>query len=109
MSDEIKSYHEGLQHLDLNKMVRNLNSILANSLDKHAPEKTKTILTRKKNPWFTHSLWELKRSLHQRKDHSENMEKTISGQHSKYSVTSIINALKNSRHEIISEKVTECG
>ena len=39
MSDEIKSDLEGLQHLDLNKMVRNLNSILANSLDKHAPEK----------------------------------------------------------------------
>ena len=60
MSDE-KSDFEGLQHLDLNEMVRNLNSILAKSLDKHAPEKTKTILTRKKNPWFTDSLWELKR------------------------------------------------
>ena len=64
MSDEIKSDLEGLQPLNLNKMVRNLNSILANSLDKHAAEKTKTILTRKKNPWFTDSLWELKRSLH---------------------------------------------
>ena len=58
MSDEIKSDLEGLQQLDLNKMLRNLNSILANSLDKHAPEKAKTILTRKKNPWFTDSLWE---------------------------------------------------
>ena len=65
MSDEIKSGLEVLQHQDLNKLVRNLNSMLANSLDKHAPEKTKTTLIRKKNPWFTDSLWELKRSLHQ--------------------------------------------
>ena len=43
MSDEIKSHLEGLQHLDLNKMVRKLNSILAKSLDKHAPEKTSQV------------------------------------------------------------------
>ena len=64
MSDEIKSDLEGLQHLGLNKMVRNLNSILVNSLDKHVPEETKSILTRKKNPCFTDSLQECRRSLH---------------------------------------------
>ena len=50
MSDEIKSDLEGLQHLDLNKMVRNLNSILANSLDKHCQEKTKNYPNQKEEP-----------------------------------------------------------
>ena len=109
MSDEIMSDLEGLQHLDLNKMVSNLNSILANSLDKHAPEKTKTILARKKNPWFTDSLQELKRSLCQwersfRKYGEDQQWTALNTQHNIYH-----NALKNSRHEIINEKVTECG
>ena len=109
MSDEIKSDLEGLQHLDLNKMVSNLSSILANSLDKRAPEKTKTILTRKKNHWFTDSLGEFKRSLHQ-------MERSFRkyGEDHQWTALKIQcniyhNALKNSRHEIFNEKVSECG
>ena len=88
MSDEIKSDLEGLQHLDLSKMVRNLNSILANSLDKHSPEKTKTILTERRTLGLQTVFGISRDHSIKWKDHSENLEKTISGQHLKYNVTS---------------------
>ena len=53
MMKDIDAMQDGIQDGDLSDIINSLNSILKDALDKHAPVITKTLTTRKSNPWFT--------------------------------------------------------
>ena len=48
---------------NLTDLINSFESVLKDALDKHAPEITKTLMTRKSNPWFTDEARSQKRLL----------------------------------------------
>ena len=63
MMKDIDDTQDMIQDGDLSDMINSLKSVLIDTLDKHAPATTKTLTTRKSNPWFTEEIRTQKRIL----------------------------------------------
>ena len=55
MMKDIDAMQDMIQDGDLTDIINSLESVLKDTLDKHAPTITKT-LTRKSNPWLTEEV-----------------------------------------------------
>ena len=53
MMKDIDATQDMIQDEDLTDIINSLESVLKDALDKHALAITKTLTTRKSNPWFT--------------------------------------------------------
>ena len=56
MMKDIADMQDMIQDGDLSNMINSLKSVLTEPLDKHAPATTKTLTTRKGNPWYTEEI-----------------------------------------------------
>ena len=63
MMKDIDAMLDMIQDDDLTDIINSLVSVLKDELDKHAPATTKTLTTRKSNPWFTEEARFQKRLL----------------------------------------------
>ena len=60
---DIDDMQDMIQDGDLSDKIHSLESVLIDALDKHAPATTKTLTTKKSNPWFTEEIRTQKRIL----------------------------------------------
>ena len=63
MMKDTDAMQDMIQDGDLTDIINSLESVLKDPLDKHAPALTKTLTTRKSNPWFTEEVRSQKRLL----------------------------------------------
>ena len=56
MMKNIDAMQNMIQNEDLTDTINFFESVLKDALDKHAPAITKTLTTRKSNPWFTEEV-----------------------------------------------------
>ena len=61
MMKDIDAMQDTIQDGDLTDIINSLASILKDAWDKHTPAITKTLTTRKSNPWFTEEVRSQKR------------------------------------------------
>ena len=109
MMKDIDAMQDRVQDGDLSDIINSLNSVLKDALDKHAPVITKTLTTRKSNPWFTEEVRTEKRLLVK-----------VEGTYCRYKINACWQnfrkqkqiyriMLKKAKIEAVSNKVTECG
>ena len=109
---EVFSQHlnlDGYQELSLDGMVEVLDNNLQRAMDKLAPIKSRTILVRATNPWFSNEIRDQKRKMRKqekkwRKYKMESYRKAFKLQRVKYR-----QMLMEARKVKIAEKVNECG
>ena len=65
MMKDIDTMQDMIQDEDLTDIINSFESVLKEALDKHVPAITKTLTTRKSNPWFTEEVRSQKRLLRQ--------------------------------------------
>ena len=63
MKKYIDAMQDMIQDEDLTEIINSFESVLKDALDKDAPAITKTLTTRKSNPWFTEEVRSQKRLL----------------------------------------------
>ena len=63
MMKDIDAMQDRIQVEDLTDIINSFESVLKDALDKHVPAITKTLMTRKSNPWFTDEIRSQKRLL----------------------------------------------
>ena len=68
MMKDIDAMQDMIQDGDLSDIINSLTSVPKDALDKHAPAITKTLTTRKSNPWFTEEVRTQKRLLRKWKE-----------------------------------------
>ena len=60
---DIDAMQDMIQDDNLTDIINSLESVLKDTLDKHAPTIAKILTTRKSNPWFTEEARSQKRLL----------------------------------------------
>ena len=79
MMKDIDAMQDRIRDGDLSDIINSLNSVLKDALDKHAPVITKTLTTRKSNPWFTEEVRTQKSYLEKWKEHIVDIKQTHLG------------------------------
>ena len=109
---EVFSQHlnlDGYEELSLDGMVEVLDNNLQRAMDKLGPIKSRTILVRATNPWFSNEIRDQKRKMRKqekkwRKYKMESYRKAFKLERVKYR-----QMLMEARRVKIAEKVNECG
>ena len=109
MMKDIDAMQDRIQEGDLSDIINSLNSILKDALDKHAPVITKTLTTRKSNPWFTEEVKIQKRLLTKMEGTYHRYKRNTSWQNFRKQKQIYRIMLKKAKIEAVSNKVTECG
>ena len=93
---------------DLETMIADLEKQLKSVLDEIAPERTKFILVRPTNPWFTEEVKTQKRLMRNRNDNGGNINCSLTGLPSRQSATSTEQCYGQQGNSTLSDKVNEC-
>ena len=109
MMKDIDDMQDMIQDGDLSDMINSLKSVLIDALDKHALATTKTLTTRKSNPWFTEEIRTQKRILRKMERIYHRYKTNTSWQNFRLQKQNYRNILKKAKTEAVSEKVAECS
>ena len=98
---------DDIEESKLDSMVESFNNRLQTTLDSHAPEISKIITTRSKNPWFTPELKLQKQSVRCRekawRKYKEHHWQALQTEHNKYK-----SLLKSIKRKTLTEKIDDC-
>ena len=106
---DIDDMQDMIQEGDLSDMINSLKSVLIEALDKHATATTKTLTTRKSNPWFTEEIRTQKRILRKMERVYHRHKTNTSWKNFRIQKQNYRDMLKKAKTEVVSEKVAECS
>ena len=107
MMRDINAMQDKVQDGDLSNIINSLKPVLKDALHKHAPAITKTLTTRKSNPWFTEEVRTQKRLLRKMEKTYRTHKTNTSWQNFRIQKQIYRNMLKKAKTEAVSNKVAE--
>ena len=109
MIEDIDALQDMIQDEDITDIINSLESVLKDVLDKHAPAITKTLTTRKSNPWFTEEVRSQKRLLRKIERTYCRYKTNTSWQNLRIQKQIYRDMHKKAKTDAVSNKVMECG
>ena len=106
---DIEDMQDMIQEGDLSNMINSLESVLTEALNKHALATTKTLTTRKSNPWYTEKIRTQRRILRKMERVYHRYKTNTSWKNFRIQKQNYRDILKKAKTEAISEKVAECS
>ena len=94
---------------NINDAVKQYNDTLSNLLDQHAPLSTKTVVPRVQQPWFSDSLYQLKRERRKAERKWKSTGLTVDFDHFKEVRNNYNVALFSAKCSFYNSKIIECG